>query len=339
LAGSSVYYQVVKNSGVRFGREMIEKKVTKRISTILKMVCGLAALVALILAIMNAPSVKAQSKTQAQASTPRFEVASIRPSSARNTGGSKSTEKGGGGPPSGIDHNRFTETGTLYGFILRAYGIRICRVGGLGTCPVLSGGPTWLKQDRFEIRAKMPDNSPDYTFRQYLNGQTPQLQLMLQALLVERFNLKVHRENKQLPAYALVIGKNGSKLKKSGAVEMLQMPDGSSIENRGVMFRPVATNKERMVQLVVKNQSVQQMADTFATFLGRPVLDRTGLKGDFDFTMEYETDPDADNLPGSELVGPALFTALQEQAGLKMESTKGTVEVLVIDHAEKPSEN
>jgi uncharacterized protein (TIGR03435 family) len=185
----------------------------------------------------------------------------------------------------------------------------------------------------------MPDGSPDYTFRQFLNGQTPQLQLMLQALLVERFNLKVHREKKQLPVYALVIGKNGSRLKKSGAVEMIQMPDGNLMENRGVMFRPSATNTERMIQLTVKNQSVQQLADTFAIFLGRPVVDRTGLKGDFDFTMVYETDPDASNLPGSELAGPALFTAFQEQAGLKLESTKGTVEVLVIDHAEKPSEN
>jgi uncharacterized protein (TIGR03435 family) len=231
----------------------------------------LAALVALILVgVVNGPAVKAQSKIAGgtpSATTPKFEVASIRPGNAGDTGGSKST------------------------------------------------------------------------YRQFLNGETPRLQLMLQALLVERFNLKVHPEYKQFPVYALVLGKNGSKLKKSGAVEMIQMPDGSSIEDRGVVFRPLPTNTERMVQLAVKNQSMQQVADTFAIFLGRPVLDRTGLRGEFDFTMEYETDPDAANLPGAEVVGPALFTALQEQAGLRLESTKGTVEVLVIDHAEKPSEN
>ena len=105
------------------------------------------------------------------------------------------------------------------------------------------------------------------------------------------------------------------------------------------MFHPSDRNGIPMIQLTVKHQSMQQVADTFSTFLGRPVLDRTGLNGEFDFTMEYEPDPDASDQPGAQLVGPALFTAFREQAGLKMESITGTVEVLVIDHAEKPSEN
>jgi uncharacterized protein (TIGR03435 family) len=83
------------------------------------------------------------------------------------------------------------------------------------------------------------------------------------------------------------------------------------------------------------------VANVFSIFLDRPVLDRTGLKGKFDFKMEYDqnTDVPALPLPGAELTGSALFTAFQEQAGLKLQPTKGPVEVLVIDHAEKPSEN
>ncbi len=82
----------------------------------------------------------------------------------------------------------------------------------------------------------------------------------------------------------------------------------------------------------------RDLADTVASVLDRPVLDRTGLQGDFDFTIEYERDIDA---PGTELpfAGPAMFTAFQERLGLKLESTKAPVEVLVIDHIEKPSEN
>ena len=81
---------------------------------------------------------------------------------------------------------------------------------------LISGGPDWLTKDRFDIQAKMPDGSPDYTFLQFLRGQAPQLELMLQAMLTERFNLKLHRETKQLPVYALTVVKKGSKLKRSG---------------------------------------------------------------------------------------------------------------------------
>jgi uncharacterized protein (TIGR03435 family) len=74
-------------------------------------------------------------------------------------------------------------------------------------------------------------------------------------------------------------------------------------------------------------------------FMGRPVLDRTGLTGEFDITLEYDKDPDATNTPTAALAGPAMITAFREQLGIRFEATKGPVEVLVIDHAEKPSEN
>ena len=196
-------------------------------------------------------------------------------------------------------------------------------------CVLLGGGPEWLKKDTFDIQAKMPDDSPGYTSIQLLTGEAPQLQLMLQALLAERFSLKVHREKKQLQLYALMVGKKGPKLKKA--------PDGEA--QLGPIFRPVLqANGETTIEMTVKNKSMQEVADVFSQLFNRPVLDRTGLKGKFDLTMEYEGNAEQAG-PFTELTGPGLFTAFQEQAGLKLESTKGSVEVLVIDHVERPSEN
>jgi uncharacterized protein (TIGR03435 family) len=84
---------------------------------------------------------------------------------------------------------------------------------------------------------------------------------------------------------------------------------------------------------------MQELAESLSRVTARPVLDRTGLKGEFDFTIDFEKDPDAPDGSYAQLAGPSLFTALQEQAGLKLEATKGPIDVLVIDHVEKPSEN
>ena len=114
-------------------------------------------------------------------------------------------------------------------------------------------------------------------------------------------------------------------------------PRDGAIENRGVRFQPaVQPNGERVIRLNAKNASMQEVVDIFSSILERPVLDRTGLKGEFDFTMEYAADGDQ---PLVALGGPGLFIAFQEQAGLKLEPTRANVDVLIIDHAEKLSEN
>src|SRR5207244_679371 len=108
------------------------------------------------------------------------------------------------------------------------------------------GGPDWLKKDRFDVQAKMPAGSPDYTFDQFLDGQASRLQLMLQALLAERFNLKLHREQRQLPVYAMTMTKIGPKLKKAAEPEIIQFPDGSSRKNRSLLWTPaLEPNGER----------------------------------------------------------------------------------------------
>ncbi len=227
-----------------------------------------------------------------------------------------------------VDHGSFSYTSTLFGFIVKAYGLQGCGQN----CAQLSGGPDWLKKDKFDIQAKSPDGTPDYTLSQFLSGQAPRLQGMLQALLADRFSLKVHREEKQLPVYVLTIGKNGPKFKKAGG-ETNQLVDGRPMKD-GLLFMPVRQPNGEIsnnIQMLMKNRSIQELADTLSGVLDRPFLDRTGLKGEFDITMEYEADPEAP------LAG--LVTAFQEQLGLKVEATKAPIDVLVIDHAEHPSEN
>jgi uncharacterized protein (TIGR03435 family) len=280
--------------------------------------------------------VRAQSSAKGRL---EFEVASVRPSNPdAGFGAFKSKDgRGGGGLPPTLSHGRFSFSSNLFGMIVRAYAIKGCRPAFQASCASISGGPDWIKKDRFDIRAKTPDGIPEYTFQQFFDGQAPQIQLMLQALLADRFNLRVHHEKTQMPVYALTIAKKGPKLTRSGPVETVKLPDGSSRETRGVVFQPVAQpDGERQIRLSAKNASMQDVVDVFSSILERPVLDRTGLKGEFNFAMTYAADGDQ---PLLSLGGPELFTAFQEQAGLKLQATKAAVDVLVIDHAEKPSEN
>jgi uncharacterized protein (TIGR03435 family) len=258
-----------------------------------------------------------------------FEVASVKPVGPNAGDGFKSADQKPRGRDFQVEHGRFNATNAnLFALIVKAYGVMGCRPLGGGDCALISGGPEWLKKDGFDVVAKMPDGSPDYTLMQFQSGRTPQLALMLQALLADRFQLKVHREQKQVPVFALTIGKKGPKFKKAEESEESQ-----------VIFRPsVQPNGQEMIQLVVKNSSIQDVADLYSKFMDRPVIDRTGLKAKYNFTMEYEADTDAPG-PFARLSGPALFKAFEAQAGLKLEATKAPVEVLVIDHAEKPSAN
>lgn len=280
---------------------------------------GAALAVLVVVGVMHAQS--------AAESSPKFEVASVRPSGPSD-GGSKS--EGGRGGGRGLEHRRLTVRMNLYALIVNAYGLRGCPpFGEVSGCTLLSGGPDWLRKDQFEIVAKMPDDSPDYTSAQFVNLHAPQLQLMLQALLADRFQLKVHRETKDLPVYALTVGKKGPKFKKSdGSKESRLMFHGASVQPDG----------SKIIKLIVENGSMQELVDLYAKFMDRPVVDRTGLTDRYAFTLDYEANADAAG-PFAQLTGPALFKAFEEQAGLKWEATKGPVEILVIDHAERPSAN
>ena len=171
--------------------------------------------------------------------------------------------------------------------------------------------PDWLSTTRFDIVAKPPAAAKDREFRQ-----------MMQTLLAERFGLEVHREPKVLAAYALVVAKGGAKLQQG------ESGHGNSMNSNN------DSNKSR---LTAKGASMERLANYLARRLDRPVVDSTELKGVYDFTLEWTPE---ENKATSADAGPSLFTAVQEQLGLRLQSRKLSVDILVVDHVEKvPTEN
>jgi uncharacterized protein (TIGR03435 family) len=291
----------------------------------------------IVIGVLHAPFILAQSNVR-----PAFEVASVKPIDlATMTRGHEGHQ---------LDRERYVDRTELLQFIVRAYlGGSSCVMTAsppMGNrCPFISGpAPEWVKTDRFEIQAKMPPNSvPNYTYWQTRMENTPELNQMLQVLLEDRFHLKVHWEKKELPVYALTVAKNGPKLKKArpGGVKL---SDGSEVEFHGFRdFGLVPTPGGDRRTLGFLASSMDDAARDFANFLDRPVVDRTGLKGMYDFRIEFENDPDAPALgmalnPFNGLAASALSAALQG-LGLRLESAKAPLQVLVIDHVEKPSAN
>jgi uncharacterized protein (TIGR03435 family) len=170
-------------------------------------------------------------------------------------------------------------------------------------------GPDWMETERFDIVAKFPPHAaPD------------QLPPMLQALLADRFKLALHRETRELPMYALAVAKNGPKFKTT------ESETG------------ISSNSSRTRWHVVAKVSMHRFAEFLSDEAGRPVVDRTGLSGGYELTLDWA--PDNAAAANDPTAGPSLFTALQEQLGLRLDSTKGPVEMLVIDRAERtPTEN
>jgi uncharacterized protein (TIGR03435 family) len=173
-------------------------------------------------------------------------------------------------------------------------------------------GPDFLTAEHFDIDATFPADTPVLKVRE-----------MMQTMLAERFKLALHKEMRQLPMYSLVVAKGGPKMHEGSA-------GGGGTSGRPGHFE-------------AKGITMQKLADLIAKQAGRPVSDATGLQGVFDFTLEW--DPQADLRVGTadaagSTQGASIFTALQEQLGLRLESGKGPVEVLVVDRMEKmPTEN
>ncbi len=274
------------------------------------------------------------------ASAPQsFEVASIKPSAGDGRRVGISIAPGG----------RFTASGINVKWLVQeAYDVRDFQI---------SGGPDWLTSQRYDIVAKADE--PNLT--------REKIRPMLRSLLAERFNLKIHRETKELPTYALVVAKNGPKLRASDVKNDAQ-PDEPAPKAVGPgtptgpahaegQPAPVGARRKgasiRMGRGRLDGQdiSVSEIANLLAQQVGRPVEDQTGLRGKYDFILEWTPDenmrgggPFGDGMahegaPGGDSSGPSIFTALQEQLGLKLESKKGPVEILVIDHVDRASEN
>lgn len=175
----------------------------------------------------------------------------------------------------------------------------------------IKGGPSWADTDRFEVEAKADDSSVTVA----------RLREMLQNLLADRFRLQVHRQTKEVQVYALVIAKGGAKLvaSKTGNEHT------STIGHAGKI-----TGRNATLTTLIRVLNAGGAVDG-------PVVDRSGLTGKYDFTLSWTPDTRTPN--NTDPHGSSLFTALQEQLGLRLQPEKGTVEIIVIDHADKPDAN
>jgi uncharacterized protein (TIGR03435 family) len=243
---------------------------------------------------------------------------------------------------------RFTATNiTLRMLIRQAYQLADFQI---------SGGPGWIGADHFDVVAKVAKTDGDG--QDSVPGAQPSsptpLQLMIRALLAERFKLTVHSETKDLPIYALVMarsdGRLGAELHRSETDCAAQM---AAARGRGVPPAPPPPPQPgapmpcgvRMGPgtMVAGGATLSQVVNNLSMFVGRVVLDRTGLTGTFDVNLTWTPDQMPQRPPGApdppvDPNGPSIFTAVQEQLGLKLDSQRGPVEVLVIDRAEHPVE-
>jgi uncharacterized protein (TIGR03435 family) len=193
---------------------------------------------------------------------------------------------------------------TLRSLIRAAYQVRDYQI---------SGGPGWATSDRFDIVARSSGPADD-----------PELMKMLQTLLADRFQLVFHKEARQFPGYALTVAKKGLKI--------------TPVEDNGGH-----NSKSNRVHLEATRISMPRFAEWLSVRLGSPVEDRTETAGVFTFELNWTPEPSA--RPGEKQeaefreAGPSIYTAIQDQLGLHLESHKIAADVMVIDRAEKPSEN
>jgi uncharacterized protein (TIGR03435 family) len=277
-------------------------RITRKLTPVRKALLALAGLVA-VAAPVFIGALSAQSKPDEA----KFEVASIRPGNPEiNRVGMQFT-------PGGMQASNVT----LKFLIMMAYDVQPQQV---------SGGPGWMDSDRFNVNAKGPEGeaglSPE-AHRQLTRQR-------LQALLAERFALVVRKESKEMTGYALVVAKGGPK-----------MTESPSPESRGI--------RQNRGELNGQGISMDLLARQVGIQLGRRVVDKTGLTGRYDFTLKWSPQPGEGGLLGrpgaavpgeaAESSGPSLFTALQEQLGLRLESQKVAGDLIVVERADKPSEN
>lgn len=305
---------------------------------ILLAAAGMAAVaVPIAFGFIHAPQSRAQSQPASNQPLPSFEVASIKPN--KGAGNDKAALRMMPGGRLMISNL------TVKGLIGYAYNVRDFQI---------SGGPGWVNSERFDIEAKgeSEPGDPMKMTEGQRKHQEEQLKLMMQSLLAERFKLVLQHDSKELPVYALVVAKNGPKLE---AAKNQPPPPAPNVEGprkmggnfRGMMMRPG--------QIEGRSTPVSFLAQTLSQQLGRTVIDKTGLTGLYDFTLKWQPEQregqmfrtGGDGEPGRapadaaspDASGPSVFTALQEQLGLKLDSQKGPVEILVIQQVEQPTEN
>ena len=232
------------------------------------------------------------------AQQPEFEVASVKPNTSGRLGSDFNRMPGGGLNAINV---------TLREMITFAWNLRDHQ---------LIGASGWMGSDRYDIFAKPTKNdNPSGAQRSFEEDFDP-LRVKMRALLIDRFRLAAHIETREMPVYALMAGKSGSHLTPSKA-------DGLTINNRNGL-------------MICKKCSMKAFAGSLSWRMGRPIIDKTELPGEYDFEIKF-TDDSAG--PNAEPLGPDFLTAMRETLGLVLQSQKAPVDVLVIEHAEKAAAN
>jgi uncharacterized protein (TIGR03435 family) len=237
----------------------------------------------------------------------QFDVASIKPSPA-DAGGTGGIRPAPGG-------ERYVATNCPLRLMLAvAYRVK---------ADMIVGGPDWMNTDRFDMNARAPRPST-----------SEELRAMLRDLLAERFKLKIHRETKEMPVYALVVEKDEPKLKPHEA------------QNAGEPWIDIAIERMLHAKLSAKMVTMDYFAFRLAQMMDRPVIDQTKLKGNFDFELAYTRDLPPNIQEGAlfngqpiDTSGPNIFAAIRQQLGLELKAQKGPAEIIVIDSAEKLTAN
>ena len=276
---------------------------------------------------------------------PSFEVATIKPFK----GGLPAPPlPGTGGPPprpaptGGADFSLTSPTRFL---IASAYNVPI----PFSKAQIV-GGPDWIDTDMYEVHGKIEESMKAAMDKMPPEQRRQQTQLMEQSLLADRLKLKVHFETRELPVYALVVAKGGAKLTSVKALPASTVnPPLSSpqwrIEDfkKGMLFLPKGQGTEMTARAVTLDEFAHEGFLTMNPAVGgRMVVNQTGLMGTYDFTLRVGREQPATAAGEATPLqddAPPLFTALQQQLGLRLMPTKGPVEVIVIDHIERPSPN
>ena len=323
----------LKKRIVRIMTEAVARKLDFRRKFLLTTAGLLAVAGPVVFGLLHATPSQASTQTQDTATAFAYEVASIRPNkSGGNTVRIMSRRDG------------LTATGaTLKMLIKTAYQVEDHQI---------AGAPNWFDSEKYDIEAKVDRSVAEELPKLSEDRRALETQRMLQALLADRLKLTLHRETKELPVYELVIVKNGPKLQEAKpgdpSASEIKRPDGLPAGPHTMRMSMEGGARE----LTGQGLPVASLVRLLSGQLHRTVLDKTGLTAKYNFTLKWTADqsvpmfrgteggqPAPDTAPPPESSGPSLFTAIQEQLGLKLESQKGPVEIIVIDHVEKPSEN
>ena len=311
ITGADLKKRLIRIMTHRFDKKL---DVTRKL---LLAAAGLAAVAGpILLGLLHVP------RTQAQSQRVSFEVASIKATQGGDHRGMRFMFAPGG---------RFAGNNISVKFLIQeAYHIKDSQI---------SGQPSWVDSELYDIEAKMDDTAAHAIQKLNPDQSRKQIMQLFQSLLADRFKLILHHDKRDLPVLALLVAKNGPKLQETTLTPAELAPPSP----KGPLIRFM-----RRGQLSMTAVDLDLFADALSREIRSVVLNKTGLTAKYDFKLQWTPDEGqgppytasgVEPMPGDDANGPTIFVALQEQLGLKLESWKQPLDVVVIDHIERPSEN